>query len=61
MTYLEKAMELHPSWARDLIVGGYCPWHLGLEKSEHCIVECEPCWNREMPNTQNKTEEEEKL
>lgn len=63
MTFLKKAKmeqeEKKIKFSSDGMPNG-CPYEYGYEE-EHCChaVECEDCWNREMPNTELEKVKEE--
>lgn len=60
MTYIQKAMEVHPELSQDELVLYYCPFEVfNLDDSDgHCLthgggpieVTCPVCWNREYQN-----------
>ena len=60
MTFLEKAKEDGCVIDEFNLMHTCCPYQLGLEK-ETCSgnktnEQCEACWNREMPDTETKSE-----
>ena len=68
MTFKEKLQTEHPEMVDKRFGGGVkgCPYHYGYEKNLNCMVwesdeKCEECWNREMQNTDKKTEESLKI
>lgn len=61
MTYLEKAMEIEREKGNEIsvyaIMEDYCPSEYGFDEIDSCNeteCECISCWNREMPNTEEK-------
>lgn len=60
MTFREKLQNEYPNADIDEIVRGYCPDCYGYEEESKCGDgagwNCEKCWNREMPNTEPKSD-----
>lgn len=60
MTYIQKAMEVHPELTHDQLVRDYCPFEVFKTNDDECHgvhleggsldVECPVCWNREYSN-----------
>ena len=53
MTFKEKLKQEHPEMINPHFIGGCqgCPWGYGYEEKHECKVDCEKCWNREMPTS----------
>lgn len=57
MTFIENYLKMnHKSiHSRDAIIQILCPHNVGLEnRISDCDGDCEQCWNREIPETENK-------